>query len=498
MFEFKLPDLGEGVHEGEILDWFVAPGKVIKEDDPLVEIETDKAAVTIPSPRAGTVVSITGGVGDTVAVGSVLVVIDEAADTNAVNSPVAPSAKEGAPAAPAMAAAPGAPVPTIAARAVAPSQPAPLAPIAATAPPRVAPAVTSAPKQPTAPAPTGLTAEPGARLAPVPAAPATRRLAREMGVDLRAVPGTGPAGRVSREDVLRFAETRAGSAASASQPDAATAQAAFEAGAAEVSKREDATLGSGSTGSGAGIPFFEVERLPDFEAWGPVEREALRSIRRKVAHRMVAAMTIVPHVAHMDECDVTALDAFRRELNARDAGIKYSLLPFIFKAVVSQLKRFPKLNASIDPHRMEIIYKRFYNVGFAADTPKGLVVPVVRGADGLSISEVALRANELGERARSGTLELPELQGGTFTITNLGSIGGTFVIPTINYPEVAILGLGRALDKPVVHEGAVAIRKMLPMTIAYDHRLVDGADAARFLNGVIQQLSDPPRLFVGA
>ena len=334
----------------------------------------------------------------------------------------------------------------------------------------------------------------------MPAAPATRRLARELGIDLQAVPGSGPAGRVSADDVQRYAAALASGAASgrASGPasPAAASAAAPTVASAPAAQAAPAGEPAFTEGSGAGIPFFEVERLPDFSQWGQVEREPLRSIRRKVAQKMVASMVIVPHVAHMDEADVTELDALRKKLNGEQSEIKYSLLPFIIKAVVAQLRRAPNINASIDPYTSEIVYKKYYNVGFAADTPKGLLVPVIHDTDRLSINEIAEQLVTLADKARAGKLEVEFMRGGTFSITNLGAIGGTFVIPTINYPEVAILGLGRAVDRPVVKNGEIVVRKMLPMTIAYDHRLVDGAYAARFLNAVIARLADPTRLLV--
>ncbi|MBK6849728.1 MAG: 2-oxo acid dehydrogenase subunit E2 [Proteobacteria bacterium] len=246
------------------------------------------------------------------------------------------------------------------------------------------------------------------------------------------------------------------------------------------------------------IPFFEVEPLPDFGQWGPVEVEPLRSIRRKVAMKMVASMTIVPHVTHMDEADVTELDAFRREQNTKRSApqTKLTLLPFVAKAVLTQLRKAPQFNASIDPFKQEIVYKRYFNLGFAADTPRGLVVPVIHQADRLSIDELSEALQRLADKARAGSIDVAELRGGSFTITNVGTLGGTAVIPTINYPEAAILGLGRAADRPVVRDGAIVIRKIMPMSLVFDHRLIDGADAARFLSAVVARLSDPGRLLL--
>jgi pyruvate dehydrogenase E2 component (dihydrolipoamide acetyltransferase) len=512
VYEFKLPDLGEGVHEGEVLHWHVKPGDQVSEDDPLVEVETDKAAVTIPSPKAGKIVSLNGDVGQTVSVGSVLVVIEDGAASSEMPADTASQAPASAEA---TSGDTGGESAQPEQQPETPSEPAPgpsqlelvHQPAATSKPPSPAPAVVEAAVPPTKPTPPVLQASPheeargpgadNAAAGPIAAAPATRRRAREMGIDLREVPGTGPGGRVTTDDLLRYAKSP-GPAQADEAPSrtagSATAAAASSTGTPESGRPVEAP---DVAAGGSAIPFFEVERLPDFAELGPVEREPLRSIRRKVAHKMVASMTIAPHVAHMDEADVTELEAFRREQNSRrDDGVKLTLLSFIIKAAVAQLRRAPKLNASIDPHRQEIVYKRYYNIGFAADTPKGLVVPVIEGADRLSISEIGRVVATLAEKARSGALDVSELRGGTFTVTNVGSLGGTNVIPTINYPEVAILGLGRAADKPVVRDGRIVVRKILPVTLSFDHRLVDGADAARFVSALVGMLSDPGRLLV--
>jgi pyruvate dehydrogenase E2 component (dihydrolipoamide acetyltransferase) len=430
VYQFKLPDLGEGIHEGEILKWHVAAGDTIKEDDPLVDIETDKAAVTIPSPRAGAIVSLTGGVGDTVTVGQVITVIDDGTGEPAVLEP--PAFEE------------------------------PIEALPAAAPP--APQLRR----------------------PVPAAPATRRLARELGVDINQVPPTGPAGRVTVEDVHRFVETGAAPAAPEELPEekvAAKAAAEYAAHAASA------------------IPFLDIDPLPDFTQWGPVERQPLRSIRRRVAHKMVTSMVLVPHVAHMDEADVTRLEELRyseRERRQEQPGGSLNLLPFVVKAVTAGLRAAPVFNASLDPFNEEIVYKQYYNLGIAVDTGRGLVVPVVRDTDRKSIMTISAEIEDLAVRAREGKIDVNELRGGTFTITNVGPLGGTALIPTINYPEVAILGMGRVQEKPVVRNGEIVIRKMLPLTLAFDHRIADGADAARFVSELVRQLSDPNLLLLEA
>lgn len=451
MFEFKLPDLGEGIAEGEILKWHVTEGGQVAEDAPLVDVETDKAAVTIPSPRGGRIASLRGKVGDTVNVGAVVVVIDDGAA----------------------------------------AKPAAAAPAAAA----VAPAQAGG----QAPAPVSAPAVAGPRR-PVPAAPATRRLARELKVDINLVPPTGPAGRVTPEDVHRFA---AGGAAAAAPAPAAPSPARHAPPPPEhvtaSTVRDDTAFAEFAAHAAATIPFLELEPLPDFRHEGPVQVEALRSIRRKVARKMVTSMTLVPHVAHMDDADVTELENFRlRERDRRQgaAGGKLTLMAFVIKAVTAGLRATPAFNASLDPFREEIIYKKYYNLGFAADTGRGLVVPVIHGTDTRSIVDISEQIADKAARARAGTLPPEEMRGGTFTITNVGPLGGTALLATINYPEVAILGMGRVQEKPVVRDGQIVIRKILPLTLAFDHRVADGADAARFVGELARQLSDPNLLLL--
>lgn len=431
MYEFKLPDLGEGIHEGELLKWYVEIGGEIKEDDPLVDVETDKAAVTIPSPRGGRITALNGKVGETLIVGNVIAVIDDGSGA-AKEEPAAQEKPKEAP------------------------SPAP----------KVEPRVAAAPAR-----------------GPVPAAPATRRLARELGVDLREVTPSGPGGRVTAEDVKRRAAgepAETGAPAKAAEPERA-AEAEFAAHAASA------------------IPFLDIEPLPDFNQWGPVDIEPLRSIRRKVAHKMVTSMTLVPHVAHMDEADVTLLEEFRlkeKERRTGQPGGRLTLLAFVVKAVTAGLRAAPAFNASLDPFNEQIVFKKYYHIGIAVDTGKGLMVPVIRDTDRKSIIEISSDIEDAARRAREGAIDVSDLRGGTFTITNVGPLGGTALIPTINYPEVAILGMGRVQEKPVVRDGEIVIRKILPLTLAFDHRIADGADAARFVTEMVRQLSDPNLLLL--
>jgi pyruvate dehydrogenase E2 component (dihydrolipoamide acetyltransferase) len=439
VYELKLPDLGEGIHEGEILKWYVQPGEAIAEDAPLLDVETDKAAVTIPSPVSGQVLSLGGKVGDVVTVGSVIVVIDTGGEATSERGEdvVAPAQADVSP--------------------------------AAAAPAAAKIRRSSEVKQ------------------PVPAAPATRRLARQLGVDLRLVTPSGPAGRVTPEDVHRHA-AGPGPAVAAPAPSLAAPSEAASLAQAEVAAH-----------AATAIPFLDLEPLPDFSQWGPVEVEALRSIRRKVAHKMTTSMILAPHVAHMDEADVTDLEAFRRRERERrngQPGGHLTLLAFVVKAVTAGLRATPAFNASLDPFAEQIIYKRYYNIGIAADTGKGLVVPVIKETDRRSIIQISAEIERLVAQAREGALDVEDLRGGTFTITNVGPLGGTALIPAINYPEVAILGMGKVQEKPVVREGQIVIRKVLPLTLAFDHRIADGADAARFVSELVRQLSDPNLLLL--
>ena len=442
MYEFKLPDLGEGIQEGEILKWYVQPGEAIAEDDPLVDVETDKAAVTIPSPVGGIVVSLGGKEGEIVNVGSVLVVLDDGKERGTR------SAERG----------------------------------------------TLEAEQVETPGPSG--ADDQAPLKPQAhgqkpiAAPATRRLARELGLDLALVKPSGPAGRVLPEDLQQFAGGELESSLPQPAPPAPPQP--------EVGDDRQSVAAMAAHAAST-IPFLDLEPLPDFSQWGPVENESLRSIRRKVAHKMVTSKVLVPHVAHMDEADVTELERFRkREQQRREGqpGGHLTLMAFVIKAVTAGLRATPSFNASLDPFAEQILYKKYYNIGFAADTGRGLVVPVIRDTDRKSIIGISADIEELVARAREGRLEAAQMQGGTFTITNVGPLGGTALIPAINYPEVAILGMGRVQEKPVVRQGQIVVRKILPLTLAFDHRIADGADAARFVTEMVRQLSDPNLLLL--
>ncbi len=467
MYEFKLPDLGEGIAEAEILEWHVDVGGLVGEDEPLVEVETDKATVTIPSPVAGRVVQRSGEVGDTVNVGQVLVILEVAGEESeaagkAESPPVEAKSDE-----------------RNARESGTPQQPA------------------VRPRQ----AFDGDAADVSGRgKGPVPAAPATRRLARELGVDIALVPGTGPAGRVTPADVTRFA-SEAGSGKMQEAPSAPRGEeSAFrperrndKEPSSQVEK-EAATTSTGQTGAAVGLPYVQLESMPDFERWGPVERIAFRSIRRKVARKMATVSVLVPQVTHTDEADITDIERVRHRINERlvaQGRPKVTVTAMVVRALPALLRKYPMFNASLDWEHDELILKRYYNIGVAADSPKGLVVPVVQGADGLSLTEVAAAILDLGSRAREDRLDAGDFQGGTFTVSNIGALGGFSPNPIINYPEVALLGMGQAKDRPVVRDGEILVRRMMPLALTFDHRVADGADAARMLGELVSRLQDP-------
>jgi pyruvate dehydrogenase E2 component (dihydrolipoamide acetyltransferase) len=436
--EFKLPDLGEGIHEGEIVKVLVSPGDEVKEDQPILEVETDKATVEITSPFAGKVTTIRVKQGDLVQVGDVMIVFDGAGAEEAAG------------------------------------------PVAEPVPGPAAPPGAKEAKPPEKPREPIQVAPPERREGPVPASPSTRRLARELGVDLRQVPPSGPGGRVTTGDVQAFA-AQAKEVAPTPLPEKTAPR-------AEVSPVRPSSLA--------------VPPLPDFERWGEVERVQLRSVRRSTAKHMALAWSQIPHVSHHDVADITALEALRQRSKERVAerGGSLSLTVFVMKAAVAALKEYPRFNASLDADTEEIILKRYYHLGIATDTERGLLVPVVRDVDRKSVTQLSFELVDLLERTRSGDATLEEMQGGTFTITNPGPLGGTSFSPIVNYPEVAILGMARAKWQPVVRGDGeareIVSRYLLPLVLTFDHRVVDGADAARFVGMVVRILEDPDTLLL--
>jgi pyruvate dehydrogenase E2 component (dihydrolipoamide acetyltransferase) len=398
--DFKFPDIGEGITEGEIVKWQVKEGDRVEQHQTIASIETDKAIADIPSPRSGVILKIHHKEGDIIKVGETLVTIGEPGEI--IEKP-------------------------------------PELPIRPTA--SVVGVLEEA--HAASPWPTRIIAT-----------PATRRLARELSVDLSGIAGTGLEGRITEDDVRKFAQ----------------------------SKKET----------------IEVVTKPaeKRDAYGCYDVVPMKGVRRTTAKRMVESFRTAVHVTHMDEADVTELVVFREKQNkiAEKRGAHLTYMPFIVKAVVAALKQYPYLNSSVDDEHEEIILKKYYNIGVAADTPDGLIVPVVKDADQKDIFTIAQEIEDLTEKAQSREISLSGLKGGTFTITNIGFIGGTYATPITNYPETAILATGRIRERPVVRDGQIVIRSIMPLSLSFDHRVTDGALAARFVNMIMKFLQDPALL----
>jgi pyruvate dehydrogenase E2 component (dihydrolipoamide acetyltransferase) len=435
--EVKVPDIGD-FKDVEVIELMVKPGDTIKVDQSLVTVESDKASMEIPSSHAGVVKDIRIKVGDKINEGTVVLTVEAA---------------EGA-AAPAAEAAP------------APAAAAP-APAAAAPAPAATPAPTGAPAA--APAPAARAAGEGATGGKAHASPSIRKFARELGVDLTRVPGTGPKGRITQQDVHNFVKGVMAGGASAAAAGA---------------------------GGGAGIGGINLLPWPslDFSKFGPTELLPLSRIKKISGPNLHRNWVMIPHVTQFDEADVTGLEQFRVDSNASYAkaksATKLTMLAFVIKASVAALKKYPQFNASIDEGGANLILKQYYNIGFAADTPNGLVVPVVKDADKKSVSQIAAEMGELSAQARDGKLSPAAMQGATFTISSLGGIGGTAFTPIINAPEVAILGLSKSSMKPVWDGATFQPRLMLPLSLSYDHRVIDGAGAARFTAYLAEVLAD--------
>lgn len=453
--EVKVPDIGDFA-EVEVIEILVRPGDTVVAEQSLITVESDKASMEIPSSAAGIVEAIQVKIGDKVAEGSVILMISQAS--------------AGAPAA-ASAPLPASPPPA----ALAPAPP----PAAESAPSvtSAAPAATLAPVSSLAPAPSSSRTPPVApdddtlHVVKPHASPSVRRFARELGVDLALVRGTGPKQRILQSDVQAFVKSLVQGAASPAQ----TAPAAGDSGAA---------LGL--------IPWPKV----DFAKFGPIERQVRPRIKKLSAANLHRNWVMIPHVTNHDDADITDLEAFRVKLNEEQSkgGTKVTMLAFLIKACVTVLKKFPEFNASLEGD--ELVLKNYWHIGFAADTPNGLVVPVVRDADKKGILQIARETSELAAKARDGKLSPAEMQGGTFSISSLGGIGGTYFTPIINAPEVAILGVCRSQNRPVWNGSAFEPRLMLPLSLSWDHRVIDGAAAARFNVALAQLLADFRRVML--
>jgi len=397
--DFKFPDIGEGITEGEIVKWEVNVGDQVQEHQTIAKIETDKVVVDLPSPRSGVILKLYHKEGDTVKVGETLVTIGEQGERGEKPQPPTHSTTS------------------------------------------VVGVLEEPPVAPQKPLRTIAT-------------PATRRLARELRVELTQVTGTGMEGRITEDDIRRFADL----------------------------KREKAEPTQNPT-----------ERR---DTYGCYETIAMKGVRKSTAKRLSESARTAVHVTHMDDADVTELVALKEKQSkvAEKRGIHLTFMPFVVKATVAALKQYPQVNSSVDEGHEEIILKKYYNVGIAVDTPDGLIVPNIKDADKKDILTIAEEIQTLTEKAHSREVNLSELKGGTFTITNVGFIGGTHATPIINYPEMAILATGRIRDTPVVRDGQIVVRSIMPLSLSFDHRVIDGALAARFVNMLVKFLQDPSLL----
>ncbi|WP_101843745.1 dihydrolipoamide acetyltransferase family protein [Halobacillus sp. Marseille-P3879] len=430
-FEFKLPDIGEGIHEGEIAKWFVKPGDEVKEDDVLCEVQNDKAVVEIPSQVDGTVKDIHVDEGETTTVGTVIITIDDGSEDSAEEAQEEQKEE--------------------------PKE-----------------EKEEAPKQEEKEEQPAAEAEDVDSDKRVIAMPSVRKYARDNDVDIRKVQGSGKNSRVLKEDVDSFLS---GEQTSATKEEASEDK--QEAAASDESSQQQAPAAG--------------------EAY-PETREKMSGIRKAIAKAMVNSKHTAPHVTLMDEVDVTELVSHRKKFKAvaAEQDIKLTYLPYVVKALVSTLKKYPVLNTSLDDNTDEIIQKHYYNIGIAADTDKGLLVPVVKDADRKSIFSISSEVNELAVKARDGKLGSDEMKGASTTITNIGSAGGQWFTPVINHPEVAILGIGRIAEKPVVRDGEIVVAPVLAISLSFDHRMIDGATAQHAMNNIKRLLNDPQLIMMEA
>ena len=427
-YEFKLPDIGEGIHEGEIVKWFVKPGDEVKEDDILLEVQNDKAVVEIPSPVDGKILELKVEEGTVSIVGDVLLTIDTGEEEVPATESETPQEEDQT----------------------------------------KSEAEEVSPKT----APQGMPADGDTDNSRVIAMPSVRKYAREKGVAISKVQGSGKNGRVLKEDIDHY----------------------LSGGQVEAEASQDPTVEVEATTQKTN-PKREPVAIPE---GANEERVPLKGIRKAIANAMVNSKHTAPHVTHMDEVEVSALVAHRKKYKdvAAEKDIKLTYLPYVAKALTSALRAYPTLNASIDDANEEIVYKKYFNIGFAADTEQGLVVPVVKETDRKSIFMLANEVNELALKARDGKLAPADMKGGTCTISNLGSAGGAHFTPIINHPEVAILGIGRIEEKPVVKNGEIVVGQVMALSLSYDHRLIDGVTAQNALNHIKRLLHDPQLLLM--
>jgi pyruvate dehydrogenase E2 component (dihydrolipoamide acetyltransferase) len=438
--EFKLPELGENIHQGDLVRLMISPGAQVSEGQPVMELETDKAVVEVPSSLTGIVKDVHVSQGDKIKVGQVIFTLEPGATSQSASQKPSRAEEVHDHARAAFQAVIQSEGKTEE-QALPPDQP------------QAAPVATFS-------MPLHLDRAAGVEhRGPVPAAPHVRRLSRELGIDIHNVPGNGPGGRISENDVKLYAKS----------------------------------MITAVSGAGPASTHVKQPALPDFGKWGKIERVSMRGVRRKTAEHMWEAWSAIPHVTQQDKADITELEQLRTKFGpkAAEAGGKMTVTAIALKVCASALKIFPQFNASIDMEKEEIIYKQFINIGVAVDTDRGLLVPVIRDVDKKNIVELAAELTALSKKARDKKLSPTDMEGGTFTITNLGGIGGTGFSPIVNYPEVSILGLSRSSTEPVWMENKFEPRMVLPLSLSYDHRLIDGADAARFLRWIAEAFEQP-------
>jgi len=428
--EVEIPDIGEKIESMQVIDVLVAVGDTVDVDQGLIEVETNKAVVDVPSPQRGKIVEIFVEAGQEVTVGQKILSMETGGKAEAPKKETKKTKPEKKKAEP---------------KPVVKEEPIPEA------------APVAAPVKATAPTSPVETTPPLAEAQAAPAAPTVRRLARELGVDIARIPGTGPGGRISREDVKAFVK------------------------------------GVMTSAAGSASPTTQKQPLPDFSQWGEITREPMSTIRSIIARSMPHAWQTVPHVTQFDEADITELEGFRKKYgkHVESSGGKLTVTAILMTVLASALKRFPRFNASIDPTSNEIIYKKYIHMGIAVDTERGLLVPVIRDVDTKNLRELSVELNDIAERTRNKKVKPDELEGGTFTISNQGGIGGTNFTPIVYWPQVAILGVSRSRVLPKMTEGDWEARTVLPLALSYDHRIVDGADAARFLKWIVDALEHP-------
>jgi len=478
--EYKLPDLGEDIETGDVISVYVSPGDKVSEEQALMELETDKAALEIPSPAGGVIKEVHIKEGETIKVGQLLVTIDDGKDgggepakTEAKKEPepeeIKAEPKEEKLEKPEEEKEPAKEAKEEEAEE---EESAPEEKAEEAAPEESEEKTTEAeqPEKETEEKKAAETEPARGAEGTVPASPTVRRVAREMGVDIHQVKGTGPGGRISEEDVKAYT----GGETKKQEPEKKPEQ---------KEPKQEKPAAPKETGKA------------DTDKWGSIERVEMKKVRRLTAERLSEAWK-APHVTQHDKADITEMEKLRKHYGKEvaEAGGKLTMTSIILKVIASALKAFPQFNASIDMESGEIIYKHYYNIGVAVDTDRGLLVPVIKDVDEKNIEELSIDLSVLSEKARTKKISIEELQGGTFTISNLGGLGGTYFTPVVNAPEVAILGVSRSAMEPVYIDGEFQPRLMLPLSLSYDHRLIDGADAVRFLRWVVEALEEPFKL----